>query len=59
MLECLVIVLVFAFPFISCAFYKKRFFALGPASIMGLTIGIPWDFVSASHFHTWFWIENA
>jgi hypothetical protein len=25
------------------------------AAVMGLTIGVLWDLISAGFFHTWFW----
>jgi len=34
---------------------QKTVSALGLAAVMGLTIGVPWDLISAGFFHTWFW----
>ena len=59
MVEYLILMLIFTFPFISFAVYKKRFRALALAGIMGLVIGVPWDTISACYFHTWFWNEDT
>jgi len=54
-LEYLVVMLVFALPFVLFALYKRRFSALGLVAVMGLTINVPWDLISAGFFHTRFW----
>ena len=54
-LEYIVVMLVFALPFVLFALYKRRFSALGLAAVMGLTIGVLWDLISAGFFHMWFW----
>ena len=59
MLEYLLVMLVFTFPFILFAVYKRRFAALGLAAAMGIVIGVPWDLISAGYFHTWFWNEDT
>jgi lycopene cyclase domain-containing protein len=59
MFEYMLVMLAFTCPFILFAVYKKRFTALGMAALMGLAIGVPWDFVSAGYFHTWFWNRDT
>jgi len=46
-LEYLVVMSVFALPFVLFALHKRRFSALGLAAVTGLTISVLWDLISA------------